>query len=99
MDIRINGTVYYDEIQADKKGNKRNDWAWNTNGIVSFRLTPTTTLQCNGNYISDLQTVQGKIESRYRIDTGIRQRRSNSTNKRLVRIGKRNYRNRYADII
>lgn len=73
MDIRINGTVYYDEIQADKKGNKRNDWAWNTNGIVSFRLTPTTTLQCNGNYISDLQTVQGKIESRYRIDTGIRQ--------------------------
>ena len=73
MDIRINSTIYYDEIQADKEGNKRHDWAWNANGVISFRLTPTTVLQCNGHYISDIQTVQGEIRSRYRIDTGIKQ--------------------------
>lgn len=74
MNVRINGTVYYDEIQADKNSNKRDEWAWNTNGIISFRLTPSTTLQCSGSYMSDLQTVEGKIESHYRIDTGIKQR-------------------------
>lgn len=73
MSVHINGSVYHDEIQADKNSTKRGDWAWNANGIISFRLTATTTLQCNGSYISDLQTVQGKIESRYRIDTGIKQ--------------------------
>ncbi|WP_455497817.1 TonB-dependent receptor domain-containing protein [Coprobacter sp.] len=71
--LHFNGCIYYDEIQADKNRNKRGDWAWNSNGIISFRLSSTTTLQCHGTYISDLQTVQGKVESRYRIDTGIKQ--------------------------
>lgn len=71
--IDINGCVFHDEIQADKKGKKRNGWTGQVKGGLAFRMTPSTTLQCNGTYITDVTTAQGTIRSRYRIDTGINQ--------------------------
>lgn len=75
LDLRLNGTVYHDEIDARnlQQGSNKGDWSYNLQGTVNISLTKTTLLQCNAFYTSDVLTPQGYAESRYRVDLGLRQ--------------------------
>ncbi|WP_055096112.1 TonB-dependent receptor domain-containing protein [Gabonia massiliensis] len=73
LNLNIAGNVYHDEIQADKRGGIKKDWAQSVRGTADIKLSPNTLLQCTGLWYSDIMTVQGCIKSHYRIDTGITQ--------------------------
>ena len=75
LTIGVAGDVYRDEIDGRTIGYdvKKSLWCGDVKGNVEFRLTPTTTLQIDGFYITDQLTAQGKIKHRYTINAGLSQ--------------------------
>ena len=75
LTIGVAGDVYRDEIDGRTIGYdaKKSLWCGDVKGNVEFRLTPTTTLQIDGFYITDQLTAQGKIKHRYTVNAGLSQ--------------------------
>lgn len=75
LSIGISGNIFRDEIDGRTVGysQKKAMTCWDTKGNLKVNITPSTELQVDGFYISDLLNAQGKIKNRYTINAGASQ--------------------------
>ena len=75
LTLSASGEVYRDEIDGRTLGYDmtKSLCCWDVKGSGKIQLSPTTHLQIDGFYISDLLTAQGNIEGRYTVNAGLTQ--------------------------
>jgi hypothetical protein len=75
LTIGLSTDIYKDEIDGRQLGynEKKSLVCWDIKGNISLSLTPSTTLQTDGFYISDQLTPQGKIKSHFTLNAALSQ--------------------------
>ena len=75
LTVGFSGDIYRDEIDGRTIGydSKKSLVCWDVKGNINLDITPTTSLQIDGFYLSDQLTPQGKIKSRYSVNAGLSQ--------------------------
>ena len=73
--INLSSNTFYYRIDASSLGytNNKSNFVWNVNMNANTKITKTTVIQVNSNYISTRLTPQGKMFPTFFVNMGIRQ--------------------------